>query len=414
MECCRHLGLALPEVDGESSLISTELERHRDRTERWFIRRGLPHLIDHYSVREDVLTRMFPFLAFVVFLELFLAFGDRWEGWGQAAVFVGCVALGVVAFALINRVRGRRLVQLPDRVGVLEIVLYLVLPVVPTAVGSQNAVAENVFVVVVLNVLILLVAFVVTSWGLLPMIRWSIGQLRAQIGDIANLTMKSLPILLIFSAFIFLNAEMWQVANDFTLPYFAAVVVLVVFIGSGFVMLSVRRLTVDLARFERWSDVRRRSADTPVDQMVPSDEDPAPDAPRLHRRAEYNVAMLLFASQAIQILLVALVITVFYMLFGLLTVREDTLLQWTTATELTSSVDWASRWSVLGSEMVFTRQLVLVSAFIGLMSGLQFAVQIVTDAAYREEFAEDMTSEIRQALAVRAVYYRRLVPDGPL
>ena len=399
-------------MDGESSLISTELERHRDRTERWFIRRGLPHLIDHYSVREDVLTRMVPFLAFVVFLELFLAFGDRWKGWGQAAVFVGCVALGVVAFALVNRVRGRRLLQLPDRVGVLEIVLYLMMPAVPTAVGSQNAVAENVFVVVVFNVLILLVASVVTSWGLLPMIRWSIGQLRAQIGDIANLTMKSLPILLIFSAFIFLNAEMWQVANDFTLPYFAAVVVLVVFLGSGFVMLSVRRLTVDLARFERWSDVRRRSADTPVEQMVPSDDDPAPDAPRLHRRAEYNVALLLFASQAIQILLVALVITAFYVLFGLLTVREDTLLQWTTATELTSSVDWASRWSFLGSEMVFTRQLVLVSAFIGLMSGLQFAVQIVTDAAYRSEFAEDMTSEIRQALAVRAVYYRRLVPDG--
>lgn len=413
MERCGSLGLALPKVDGKDSLSSTELERHRDRTERWFIRRGLPHLIDHYSVREDVLTRMVPFLAFVVFLELFLAFGDRWEGWGQAAVFVGCVALGVLAFALINRVRGRRLLQLPDRVGVLEIVLYLVLPVVPTAVGSETAVAENVFVIVVFNVLILLAAFVVTSWGLLPMVRWSIGQLRAQIGDIANLTMKSLPILLIFSAFIFLNAEMWQVANDFTLPYFAAVAVLVVSIGSGFVMLSVRRLTVDLARFERWSDVRGRSADTPVAQMVPSDEDPAPDAPRLHRRAEYNVALLLFASQAIQILLVALVITVFYVLFGLLTVREDTLLQWTTATELTSSVDWASRWSALGSELVFTRQLVLVSAFIGLMSGLQFAVQIVTDTAYRAEFAEDMTSEIRQALAVRAVYYRRLVPDGP-
>ena len=413
MECCDDLGLALPGVASEDSSSSDELERCRDRTERWFIRRGLPHLIDHYSVREDVLTRMVPFLAFVVFLELFLAFGDRWTGWAQAAVFVGCVALGVVAFALINRVRGRRLVQLPDRVGTLEILLYLVMPAVPTAVGSQNAIAEDVFVIVVLNVLILLVAFVVTSWGLLPMIRWSIGQLRAQIGDIANLTMKSLPILLIFSAFIFLNAEMWQVANDFTLPYFAAVAVLVVFIGSGFLMLSVRRLTVDLARFERWSDVRKRSADTPVEQMVPGDDDPVPDAPRLPRRAEYNVALLLFASQAIQILLVALVITVFYMMFGLLTVREDTLLQWTTATELTGSVDWASRWSVLGSEMVFTRQLVLVSGFIGLMSGLQFAVQIVTDAAYRAEFADDMTSEIRQALAVRAVYYRRLVPDGP-
>ncbi len=412
MERCRRLGLALPEVASENSLSSVELERDRYRTERWFIRRGLPHLIDHYSVREDVLTRMFPFLAFVVFLELFLAFGDRWAGWRQAAVFVGCVAVGVAAFALLNRVRGRRLVQLPDRVGVLEIVLYLVLPAVPTAIGSQNAVAENVLVVVVFNVLVLLVAFVVTSWGFLPMIRWSVLQLKTQIGDIVNLTMKSLPILLIFSAFIFLNAEMWQVANDFTLPYFAAVAVLVVAIGSGFVMLSVRRLTVDLARFERWSDIRVRSVDTPVEQMVPNDGDPAPDAPRLHRRAEYNVSLLLFASQAIQILLVALVITAFYLLFGLLTVREDTLLQWTTATELTSSADWASRWSLWGAELIFSRQLVLVSVFIGLLSGLQFAVQIVTDTAYRAEFAEEMTGEIREALAVRAVYYRRLVPGG--
>jgi len=33
----------------------------------------------------------------------------------------------------------------------------------------------------------------------------------------------------------------------------------------------------------------------------------------------------------------------------------------------------------------------------------------VTDQAYRLEFAEEMTSEVRDALAVRAVYLRRLV-----
>ena len=121
------------------------------------------------------------------------------------------------------------------------------------------------------------------------------------------------------------------------------------------------------------------------------------------------MALLLFVAQAIQILLVALVITAFYLLFGLLTVREETLLQWTTAGELTRSADWAGRWSVFGDQLVFTRQLVLVSTFIGLMSGLQFAVQLVTDDAYRDEFADDMTGEIRTALAVRAVYLRRLV-----
>ena len=45
----------------------------------------------------------------------------------------------------------------------------------------------------------------------------------------------------------------------------------------------------------------------------------------------------------------------------------------------------------------------LVSTFIGLFSGLQFAVSVVLDAGYRSEFADDMTAELREALAVRAV-----------
>lgn len=35
--------------------------------------------------------------------------------------------------------------------------------------------------------------------------------------------------------------------------------------------------------------------------------------------------------------------------------------------------------------------LALVAAFIGLFSGLQFAVSVVLDSSYRSEFAEDMT-----------------------
>ena len=200
-----------------------------------------------------------------------------------------------------------------------------------------------------------------------------------------------------------------QVANDFTMPFYAGVWILVIAIGSSFVMLSVKRTTVDLARFARWTDVRPFCDGTPVADVVPADTDPPPRTPVLGRRAEWNVALLLFVAQAIQILLVAAVITAFYLVFGLLTVREETLLQWTTATELTRDVDWAFRWSVFGSELVFTRQLVLVSGFIGLMSGLQFAVQVVTDEAYRSDFAEGMTAEIREAMAVRAVYHRVLV-----
>jgi len=387
----------------------TSTAHQRDRCERWFVNRGLPHLIDHYSATEDVLTRTAPFLTIVVFAEFFLAFGDRWSGWSQALVFFAGIGAMLAGLALVNRLRGRRLVQLPDDIGVLEGLLYFALPIIPTVVGAEGAVAGNIITIVIVNAVILVSSYLITSWGLFPMFGWSVGQIRAQIGEIATLAMKSLPILLIFSAFIFLNAEMWQVANDFSLPFFGAVAVLIATIGGTFVSVSVRRTTVDLARFSSWSAVRSRCADTPVEDLVPSDKDAPPDAPFLGRHAEWNVGLLLFVTQAIQIVLVAVVITVFYLIFGLLTVRETTLLQWTTAAELTRSSDWAIYWSVLGGEVVFTRQLLLVSSFIGLMSGLQFAVQVVTDEAYRAEFAEGMTSEVREALAVRAVYLRTLV-----
>ena len=381
----------------------------RDRCERWFVRRGLPHLIDDYTATDDIFTRMAPFLAGVVFLEFFLAFGDRWTGWSQAVAFLGGIAALVGGVVLVNRIRGRRPFQLPDDIGVWELALYVLLPIVPTVIGSQGSAGENVVSVVAFNLVLLAVGYVVTSWALIPMMRWSFGQVRRQVTDVANLAMKSLPTLLIFSAFIFINAEMWQVANDFTLPLFGMVMLLLAGIGGVFIFVSVRRLTVDLARFSAWGDVRPRCANTPVEEIIPADDEPVPDTPPLMRRAEWNVNLLLFVAQGIQVLLVSLVITTFYVVFGLLTVREETLLQWTTVGELTYERDWAVDIAIFGTDLILTRQLLLVALFIGMFSGLNFAVQVITDDTYREEFIADMTAEVRDALAVRAVYHRRLV-----
>ena len=399
----------MSETSGADAAASPD-PRAKDRCERWFVRRGLPHLIDDYSATDDIFTRMAPFLALVVFLEFFLAFGDRWSGWSQAVAFLGGLGALAGGVALVNRIRGRRPFQLPNDIGLWELSLYVLLPIVPTVIGAQNSTTENAISIVVFNLALLGIGYVVTSWALIPMMRWSIGQVRRQITDVADLAMKSLPTLLVFSAFIFINAEMWQVANDFTLPLFGMVMALIVGIGGVFVFVSVRRLTVDLARFNAWAEIRPRCADTPVVDLVPGDDEPQPNTPPLARRAEWNVNLLLFVAQGIQILLVSLVITLFYVVFGLLTVREDTLKQWTTVSELTYERDWAIDFSVFEGDLVFTRQLLLVALFIGMFSGLNFAVQVITDDAYREEFIADMTTEVRDALAVRAVYHRRLVP----
>ncbi len=391
-----------------------EVDQQRDECERWFVHQGLPHLIDHYSATEDVFTRAAPFLVLVMFSEVFLSFGDRWQGWAQLAAFVGGLGLMAGAFAAVNRIRRRRHFQLPDDIGLVDLALFVVLPLGPTAIGAQGSVVVEVGWVAAANLVILAASFLITRWALIPMVIWSLAQVWRRLGEVSSLAMKSLPTMVLFSAFIFLNAEMWQVANDFTLPYFTLVVALIASVGGTFVALSVRRLTLDLVRFPNWREVAELVADSPVADIVPDDHmSPPPANAPLGRGASFNVGLLLFVSQAVQIMLVAMVITVFYVIFGMLTVREATLLQWTTVSELTTTADWAVRIPLFGSEMLFSRELVVVAGFIGVISGLQFAVQLVTDESYRAGFAADMADEVREALAVRAVYLRKLVdPRG--
>lgn len=365
--------------------------------------------IEDYSVTEDILTRVFPFMGLVVFAELFLAFGDRWNDWAQLAAFLGGAALVVGGFALVNTLRRRPAFQLPDHVGLPEVALYLALPVVPSMIGSVDDPVGAAITTVVVNIVLLVTAFIVARWGLVPMSRWAVRQMLLQLTQLAPLALKSLPLVLLFSAFLFLNAEMWQVANDMTTLAFAGVCALVLGIGGAFVLTSVRRLGVDLACFDDWGDVCRLCDDTPLSDVALGGAVPSgrPDA-RLSRQARWNVTLRLFVAQSTQILLVSLITVAFYVLFGLLVVRETTVLQWTTAGELTSADDWLVRLEILGDGYVFTRQLLIVATFIGLVSGLQFTVQVLTDSAYRHEFADHMSTSLRRAMAVRTRYLAAL------
>ena len=57
---------------------------------------------------------------------------------------------------------------------------------------------------------------------------------------------------------------------------------------------------------------------------------------------------------------------------------------------------------------MLSEPLIRVAAFLGAFSGMYFTVQLATDSSYRDEFAEDVGPQLRQALAVRCVYRRTL------
>jgi hypothetical protein len=55
-------------------------------------------------------------------------------------------------------------------------------------------------------------------------------------------------------------------------------------------------------------------------------------------------------------------------------------------------------------QLVVTEELLRVAGFLTAFTGLNFTVFLLTDKTYREEFGSEIVDQLRQSLAVRAVY----------
>ena len=53
---------------------------------------------------------------------------------------------------------------------------------------------------------------------------------------------RALPLLLLFSAFLFINAEAWQVAGTLTGPVYVAVLAVFFVLGATFVLTRIPQL----------------------------------------------------------------------------------------------------------------------------------------------------------------------------
>jgi hypothetical protein len=125
-----------------------------------------------------------------------------------------------------------------------------------------------------------------------------------------------------------------------------------------------------------------------------------PDPPRLTRPDWFNVGLVWVFGQGVQIVLVGLLVGLFYLVFGVFTVRVNTIGVWTLGQP---DVLWT-----INDQLEVTRELVRVSGFIAAFSSLQFAVSAVTDDTYREEFLGELVRDVRESFAVRALYLRLL------
>lgn len=385
--------------DDNGAVTTSELDDAVVRTERWFISRGTPQFIDQYTATGDAFRRAVPVLTLVFLVEMLGAVNSEWSVPVNLAAAAGGLALLVAIWAGVNRLRHQPALARPHRVGPVELSVFVLGPaVVPLVFGGQGWSALGVAVV---NLVVLGFVYLVTSYALVALTRWAAARTLQELGQVVGLLARALPLLLLFVTFLFINAEVWQVAAALDGPSLAVVVGLFVAIGTGFLLTRLPHEIGALARFERPADVTAACVDGPLAGTVGALSPDELAAPPLSRRQRGNVVLVVLFSQGVQVVLVSAIIGAFFVLFGLIVVPPDVIESWAGPAAVGDAL---ASFEVGGRPVVLTATLLRVAGFLAAFSGLYFTVYAITDATYRREFFDQVVAEVREALGVRIVY----------
>jgi hypothetical protein len=354
--------------------VDPELERY----ERQFRRAGLPLFIEGWSARTDAFNRAFPLLSLVFVLELLGALNLDWPIVLNLAAIGGAVAFSLAAVALANRRRGRPALAVPQELGPAELTGFVLVPAaLPLLFNGQAASAA---VTAAVNLFVLGVVALGFGFGLGAILVWAVRRLAGQLAQSVALLARALPLLLLFAVVLFINTEMWQVFGRMEDVSLLATGTLLFLVVLAFLAVRIPR------------EVRALEAG------VAGDGADAVEPLRRPQRA--NVGLVMLISHGLQVLVVTVAITAFFVAFGMLVIGSDVTESWIGTTG--TVVSWSP--PDVGIPMRITHELLRVSAAIGALSGLYYAISVLTDSAYREEFLDELTDQMARTFEARTAY----------
>lgn len=343
--------------------------------ERRFRKAGLPLFIEDYSAGEDVFTRATPLFGLIFLGEMLGATKLDWPVVANVAAALGGLAILLGAFGLLNLLRGRRFWELPRHVGTTELALFVLVPAaLPLIFGGQVGSAA---LTLVGNVLVIGVVYVWVGYGLFAILRWAGHRVFTQLAVSLQMLARAVPLLLVFALVLFINTEMWQVFSDMPAAFLYLVGGLFLMTGATFIWVRLPREVRELER------------------------EAGGDGPPLDRRQRINVGLVMFVSQGLQVLVVSVAIGAFFVVFGALAVGADVRESWS-VTEGKVLLDF----TLFGNPVQITVALLRVSGGIAAFAGLYYAIAVLTDTTYREEFLDNVTGEMKDIFRVRAEYLR--------
>lgn len=330
--------------------------------EVWFLRRGVPSLLEGTDIAIDVRRRRLALplaLVYLVGLTVLALSGDGESGWGER----------------------------------------LVAALVPAAL-----------------LLTVLVGIWVLVWtGALSIIIWLLRELTGSVGQVGVTLARTLPLLLGVVTFFFLSAELWQSMGRLRPISYTAVVLL--FVGLGAAFLSSRsQLDLDaLSRFSSSEEIATLLAGTSVALTAPvvtdaggevrSDAGATAYVTPLGRRQRLNLRLVVALSKLTVAATVSLAVFVFFVVLGFLAVDAATVATWVQGEPRVMFT-----FALLGEEFALTREHVKVAGFLAVFAGFYFAVVSATDAHLRAGLRDTAEEAVREACAARVALLHR--PKG--
>lgn len=320
-------------------------------------------------------------LVAVLAFEVLTAARLDWPWWLNTLAIVALVVGLGGGYVVLNLVRGRPWATPPQDVGPAELAFFAFAPgtlVLLTGWQWQAALSLVAFNLLVLGFILLVVryGFGATLW-------WGGGRVFVELGDSLLRLIRFLPLLLIFSMALFTSSEVWQlfnrspsVADAVLVGFFAALIVLI---------LRIR------LRSETRQIVER------AEQAVPG----AAGLPTLSHGQRVNIAVMVGSSQLLQVIVISAGVGVFFLTVGVLTINTDLLQTW--------QIHDPGWYRMIGVEgMIITQTHVRVAFALAMFTGLYYAVSVLTDALYREDFIEDMSAKMATVNTYRVRYHRLL------
>jgi hypothetical protein len=372
-------------------------------TERWFVRRGLPHFVYRFRSSRDVWVAVVPVVLLLFVIEIaVLAPNEEYPILGSVAAVVGGVAALLALWAVVNRLRGRRWLARPDRIGPVEVLVFVFGPaLIPLAFGGQwkSAVATA-----AVNLVVLALAYLERRYAVVSLARWTLTHFGDRLRTVSGVIVRALPLLLIVVVLIFFTVETWQLAHDVRWP--VLLIGLSIFVGLS-IAFAVIRAPEQIGEVEADIDpasVRELIEGTPCEPLARQRRRAA--VPPLSRSERRNVRMVVVVSELTLVTVVSGAMFLFLVVVGLVVLPLSLQETW-----IGAPPDVLFSFDLFDERVGMTVEVIKVAGFVAAFSALQFTVSLLSDRTYLDEFLGDLRESLRVSLAVRVVYLRSVLRE---